>query len=88
MDGNPPLYAVSGLHPSLECSEDIEHSARGFRSTGPSGRVAAARRSLRSLFTGEANDQQIQNGEHDACDHNHVKMTALFYGFDQSRRVF
>ena len=44
--------------------------------------------SVSSLFICQTDHQQIKNGDHDACDHDRVKMTALLYGFDQGRRIF
>jgi len=44
--------------------------------------------SVSSLFIRQTDHEQIKNGDHDACDHDRVKMTALFYGFDQSRCIF
>jgi hypothetical protein len=39
-------------------------------------------------FICQSDHQQIKNGDHDARDHNRVKITALLYGFNQSRRIF
>ena len=44
--------------------------------------------SVSSLFICQTDYEQIKNGEHDARDHDRVKMAALLYGFDQSRRIF
>jgi len=38
--------------------------------------------SVVSLLTGETHHQQIKNGDHNARDHDRVKITAVLYGFD------
>src|SRR5262245_45539361 len=52
----------------------------------PRARVGAAL--FASRVARQTDHQPMQNGDHGACDHDCVKVAALLYGFDQSRRIF
>src|SRR6266481_3171879 len=53
-----------------------------------SGLFTHAALSTAALFVRQSYNHDIQTSDHDACDHDRVKVAALFYRLDQSRRIF
>jgi len=83
---NPLSERSSMVTRQVDALRTAHTTARALNEVTPS-RVPAASVSL-FVFTGQTDHQQIKNGEHDACNHDRVKITALLDGFDQSCCVF
>src|SRR5206468_7438804 len=53
-----------------------------------SGLFAHAALSVAALFVRQSYNDDIETSDHDACDHDRVKVAALFYRLHQSGRIF
>src|SRR5437867_3040565 len=53
-----------------------------------SGLFTPAALSIAALFVRQSYNDDIETSDHDACDHDRVKVAALFYRLHQSGRIF